>query len=84
MAWIVVRSLLWGLAGLVAAPVVTFFGVLVLAYSVDSGCGTPGDSGGCEMGAAGLAIASALPGFVIIFMIALTLGLRRRIAASGK
>ena len=36
------------------------------------------------MGAAGLAIASALPGFVIFFMIALTIGLRRRLAASAK
>ena len=50
-----------GVGGLGAAGIVG----LVLAYSLDSRCGTPGDSGGCEMGIASLAIASALPGLAM-------------------
>ena len=55
----------FGLLGFVVTPIVVGITVLVLAYSLDSRCGTPGDSGGCEMGVASLAIASALPGMAI-------------------
>lgn len=78
MAWIVVRSILFGLLGLVAAPIVVFFLVLALGYAFDSRCGTPGDSGGCEMGAASIAIVSTIPGLAIGFAWSLALGLRNR------
>ena len=60
-----VRILGFGLLGLIVTPIVVGIAALVLAYSLDSRCGTPGDSGGCEMGIASLAIASALPGLAI-------------------
>ncbi|MBU8876713.1 hypothetical protein KQ910_23260 [Reyranella sp. MMS21-HV4-11] len=59
------RILGFGLLGFVVTPIVVGITVLVLAYSLDSRCGTPGDSGGCEMGVASIAIASALPGLAI-------------------
>ncbi|MEX0956465.1 MAG: hypothetical protein WDZ83_14810 [Rhizobiaceae bacterium] len=82
MAGIILKSILMGVAGFVAAPIVTFFIVLILAHIFDPRCGTPGDSGGCEMGAAGIAIASALPGAAALFLVALIRGLvaRRRAA----
>ncbi len=78
MAWIVVRSVLFGLAGLVVAPVAAFFLVLGLGHAFDPRCGTPGDSGGCEMGALSVAIAAAPVGLVAGFLLSLLLGLARR------
>ena len=65
---LVVKSLLMGLVGLVATPIVVFFVVLTLAHLLDSRCGTPGDSGGCEMGSASIALASAIPGAIALFL----------------
>jgi hypothetical protein len=65
MLELTVRILGFGLLGLIVTPIVVGITGLVLAYSLDSRCGTPGDSGGCEMGIASLAIASALPGLAI-------------------
>ena len=65
MLGLVLRIAGFGLLGFIATPIVVGIAVLVLAYSLDSRCGTPGDSGGCEMGVASLAIASALPGLAI-------------------
>ena len=65
MLGLTLRILGFGLLGLIVTPIVVGITGLVLAYSVDSRCGTPGDSGGCEMGIASLAIASALPGLAI-------------------
>jgi hypothetical protein len=44
----------------------------------NSVCGTPGDSGGCEMGLATATVASALPGAAVGFVVNLVRGLRRR------
>ena len=78
MIWIVIRSILFGMLGLVVMPVVVFMLVLVVGYAFDPRCGTPGDSGGCEMSAATIAI-SALPiGFLGGFLVSLILGLRAR------
>jgi hypothetical protein len=55
----------FGLLGLVATPIVVTIVVLTLAHLFDPSCGTPGDSGGCEMGAASIGIFSALPGLAI-------------------
>ena len=78
MGWLLFRSILAGIGGAILVPILTFVGVLVLAHAFDPRCGTPGDSGGCEMGAASIAIASALPGAAIAFAVVLVLGLRKR------
>lgn len=80
---LVVKSLLMGLVGLVATPIVVFFVVLTLAHLLDSRCGTPGDSGGCEMGSATIAIASAIPGAIALFLFTLIRGLAKRKQDSG-
>ena len=71
-------SFAFGLAGMFVMPVAVFFIVLIAAHIFDSRCGTPGDSGGCEMGAASIAIFSALPGFAIGVAFALIQGYRSR------
>lgn len=67
----VARSLLWGLIGLVAFPVLAFALVLTLGYLFDPRCGTPGDSGGCEMGAASIGFSAIIPGFLAGILIGL-------------
>ena len=57
------RALKWGLLGLIFIPIVLAFGALAIGH-IAGACG-PGSSGGCEMGAAGLAIYSVIPGFII-------------------
>lgn len=75
---LVLKSLLMGLVGLIVTPVVVFFLVLTLAHIFDSRCGTPGDSGGCEMGSLSIAVASAIPGAIALFLVALMRGLWKR------
>jgi len=72
-------SFVFGITGLIATPIVVFFLIIALAYTFDPRCGSPGDSGGCEMGAATIALASAIPGFVIGVGIALYRGYRSRV-----
>jgi len=55
----------FGLLGLIVTPIVVAITVLTLAHLFDPRCGTPGDSGGCEMGAASIGVFSALPGLAI-------------------
>lgn len=81
MPMLLLQSTLFGLVGLIAIPIIALFGVLLLAYAA-GGCGA-GDSGGCEMGAASLAIASAIPGFTIFFFVTLIRGLRLRKASAS-
>jgi hypothetical protein len=63
---------------LIATPIMTFFLVLALAYALDPRCGSPGESGGCEMGSVSIALASAIPGAALLFMIVLIRGQRAR------
>ena len=84
MTWIVIRSALFGIAGAIVAPVVVFFLVLGLGYAFDSRCGSPGDSGGCEMGAATLGFAAAPIGLIAGFLVSLVLGLRSRGRAANQ
>lgn len=65
MVWTVVRALIFGLVGLICLPIVTTLLVLALAHLFDPRCGTPGDSGGCEMGAVSIGVLAALPGFAL-------------------
>lgn len=78
------RSFAFGLLGLVATPVIMFFAVLMLAHALDPRCGTSGDSGGCEMGSASIAIASALPAFLIFFLVPFVRGLRQHKMAGDR
>jgi hypothetical protein len=75
---LVLKAFAFGLAGMIVMPVAMFFIVLTAAHIFDSRCGTPGDSGGCEMGAASIAIFSMLPGLAIGVAIALIQGYRNR------
>ncbi len=74
-------SVLFGLIGVIVLPIVVFFTVLIAAYALDSRCGTPGDSGGCEMGAAVMGFASAGPGLAIGVALALWRHYRKQRAA---
>jgi hypothetical protein len=55
------RGLLWAIGGAVLAPLLTLL-VAVPLYYFNNACGTPGDSGGCEMGFAVMVITSPLIG----------------------
>ncbi|WP_289294684.1 hypothetical protein [uncultured Reyranella sp.] len=83
MLGLVLRIVGFGLLGLVVTPITVGITGLVLAYSLDSRCGTPGDSGGCEMGIASIAIASSLPGLAIGIAFALYLHFRKKRATSA-
>ena len=61
----VVFALGFALVGVVLVPLIAFFGSLALFYAFDSQCGSPSDSGGCEMSAGVLAFAAAMPGLLI-------------------
>ncbi|MBA3040376.1 MAG: hypothetical protein KJ670_12640 [Alphaproteobacteria bacterium] len=78
MVWTVVRALIFGLVGLIGVPIVTTLLSLALFHLFDPRCGTPGDSGGCEMGAASLGIAAALPGFALGVALAVFQAWRRQ------
>lgn len=78
MLGLTLKILGFGLLGIVVTPIVVGIVGLTLAYSIDSRCGTPGDSGGCEMGIASLAVASALPGLAIGVAFALYLHFRKK------
>lgn len=78
----IAKSLAFGLIGLIGLPILTGLLALSLGYLFDPRCGTPGDSGGCEMGAATAAGAMALPGFAIGVGIAL-FGAWRRSRSRG-
>ena len=71
------KALLGAVIGFFVTPVVVLALVLVLNF-FDRVCGTPGDSGGCEMGLATAMVGSALPGAAIGFIVNLVRGLRRR------
>lgn len=71
------KALLGALIGFIAAPVLVFVLVLILNF-FNKVCGTPGDSGGCEMGLATAVIASALPGAAIGFIVNLVRGIMQR------
>jgi hypothetical protein len=71
------KAVLGAVIGFFLTPLVVLVVVLVLNF-FNSVCGTPGDSGGCEMGLATATVASALPGAAIGFVVNLVRGLRRR------
>lgn len=78
MLGLVGRIVGFGLLGFVVTPIVVAITVLTLAHLFDPNCGTPGDSGGCEMGAASMGFVSALPGLAIGVAFALYRHFRRK------
>ena len=74
---VVGKALLWGLAGAFIAPIAVLVLVLIL-NAFNPVCGTPGDSGGCEMGVAVAAVGSIIPGAVIGLALGLWRGWRQR------
>ncbi|MDP2121387.1 MAG: hypothetical protein Q8S27_07150 [Hoeflea sp.] len=60
---IVLSAIALGLGAMIVLPLGLAIGALALGH-LAGGCG-PGSSGGCEMGAAGLAIYAALPSFAL-------------------
>ena len=76
------KSVACGLTGMVLLPIAMFFIVLIAAYVFDPRCGTPGDSGGCEMGAAGIGYLAVLPGFAIGVAFSLIQSYRKRAPAT--
>lgn len=63
VAGIVLRAMGYGVVMMIVLPVALALGALAVGHLAGA-CG-PGSSGGCEMGAAGLALYALLPGFVI-------------------
>jgi hypothetical protein len=61
---LVFRSVLGAMIGIIAVLIAVFV-LMLIAIQFDSHCGTPGDSGGCEMGVATVSAASALPGAIL-------------------
>ncbi len=73
------RALLWALGGFLLAPIAVLVIGLVVNH-FNPVCGTPGDSGGCEIGLVVAAIGAVMPGAMIGFlfgaMIQFRLGVR--------
>src|SRR5262249_36517137 len=73
---VVGRALLIGLLCAFAVPCATFV-VILVAQHFDPVCGTPADSGGCDMGLVSSTVLSIAPGAFIGFVAALSDGLVR-------
>ncbi len=82
MLGLIGRIVGFGLLGLIVTPIVVAITVLTLAHLFDPSCGTPGDSGGCEMGAASMGFVSALPGLAIGVAFALYQHFRKKPVSS--
>jgi hypothetical protein len=70
------RALLWGAGWSLLAPLVALVTIIAI-YALDSRCGTPGDSGGCEMGMASVLIGLVPTGFALGFLVTLFRGILR-------
>lgn len=72
----------WTLGCALAAPLVTL-ALIVPFYLADKACGTPGDSGGCEMGFGVMVIMSPLIGAPAGFAIGVVRAVLRARAAQA-
>jgi hypothetical protein len=76
MGGLILRSILWGILGAIVVPVLG--GILLFtATRADPRCGTPGDSGGCEMGVAAAAIMMIPAGAIGFALVSFLRGYRR-------
>lgn len=58
-------ALACGMLGAVVVPLVALFGSLALFHAFVPQCGSPGDSGGCEMSAGMIGVGAVIPGLLI-------------------
>jgi hypothetical protein len=72
-----------GIGTAIAVPTVVFFGILI-ANALNPRCGTPGDSGGCEMGLASGTIGAIVIGLALGAVVAVLTTLARRSLRKGK
>jgi hypothetical protein len=63
------------LVGAFIVPIAVFVVILILEH-FNPVCGTPGDSGGCEMGLASATIMAVVPGVLLGIVVGFMLGLR--------
>ena len=76
MGGLILRAILWGALGAGVAPIAA--GVLLFAMTrTDPRCGTPGDSGGCEMGIAAAVITMIPAGAIGFALVTFIRGYRR-------
>jgi hypothetical protein len=61
--------------GAIMVPIAVFV-VVLIAERFDPVCGTPGDSGGCEMGLAADTMMAVIPGILLGIVVGGVLGLR--------
>ena len=71
----------YGLLGAVTLPLLALFVSLALFHALVPQCGTPGDSGGCEMSAGAIGVGAVIPGFLLGAAFGLHRALRRGRAA---
>jgi hypothetical protein len=71
----------YGLLGAVTLPLLALFVSLALFHALVPQCGTPGDSGGCEMSSAMIGVGAVIPGFLLGAAFGLRHTLNRRRAA---
>ena len=74
-------ALAFGPLGAVTLPLLALFVSLGLFHWLVPQCGTPGDSGGCEMSAAMIGVGAMIPGFLLGAAFGLRRTLHRRRAA---
>lgn len=70
------RIIGYALAGGVVLPLAVL-AVMLVVYAMDSRCGTPGDSGGCEMGIAVLVLSASPVGAALGLIVGIVRSLRR-------
>ncbi|MGN6462670.1 MAG: hypothetical protein ACTHLY_15875 [Pseudolabrys sp.] len=65
------------LAGGLVLPLAVL-AVMLVFYMMDSRCGTPGDSGGCEMGIAMMVLSASPVGAALGLIVGIVRSVRRR------
>jgi len=65
------------LAGGVVLPLAVL-AVMLVFYVMDSRCGTPGDSGGCEMGIAMMVLSASPVGAALGLIVGIVRSIRKR------
>lgn len=73
----IARIIGYALAGGVVLPLAVL-ALMLVVYAMDSRCGSPGDSGGCEMGIAMLVLSASPVGAAIGLGIGIVRSLRKK------
>lgn len=86
MPKLILRSILWGLAGALLLPILGILLMMVVMPILElfgSRCGGPGDSGGCAMGLASIVMMLVPIGAVSFLVVTFIRGMRHLTAARG-